>query len=139
MSNHFKLLVMALLLPLALAGCGGGTDCLISSMNVSPQTTIADHNAPPPGNAQAFKARGSVPEGCASPAGTQTPQVDGLTNVVWSVSDTTKVSISNSHDGTFGVATCLGATSDAVTVVANLPAGSNSGRALVASGKLTCN
>ena len=138
MNNHLKLLMLDLLPTLALAGCGGGTDCSILSMNISPQTTAADHNAPPPGNAQAFKARGSVAEGCASEAGAKV-QVDGLTNVVWSVSDTTNVSISNSHDGTFGVATCLGATSGAVNVAANLPADFNSGRALAASGKLTCN
>jgi hypothetical protein len=64
----------------------------------------------------------------------------GLQDVIWMVSDTTNVSISNNtQDGTFATATCLGATSGAATVTSTLPADENHGKGLVSTGQLTCN
>jgi hypothetical protein len=114
-------------------GCGGGTGkCSLSSISVSPATATADHLAVSPTNSQRFLAFGSgLPSGCVS---TQS----NLTNVTWSVSDTTNVSISNSQDQTFGAATCLGATSAPVTVTATLAADLHNGQSVSGTATLTC-
>ena len=122
--------IVVLLLTLAIASCGV---CRTGVVNISPQSVAADHNAPAPGNSAAFTAWGSgAGDGCASTA-------SNLGNVVWSVSDMANVSISNAQDSTYGVATCLGATSGTVTVTATLPADKNHGKTISGSGQLTCN
>ena len=127
-ANSFIPLVIAALL---LAGCGGTRMCKINSINVSPATTTASHTAPPPGNMQQFAAFiASEPAGCAF-------ALSNLQNVTWSVSDTTNVSISNTHDVTYGVATCKGATAGAATVTATVPAGD--GTNVSNTALLTCN
>jgi len=80
----------------------------------------------------AFLAFGGGRSGCAGTAA-------NLSDVVWSVSDTVNVSISNAQDTTYGVATCVGATSGPVTVTATLPAAKNHGKTVSGSGQLTCN
>lgn len=68
--------------------------------------------------------------GCAATA-------SNLTNVSWTVSDTTNVSVTNTN----GIASmkCLGATQGSVTVTATLPASANKGHSLNATDSLTCN
>jgi hypothetical protein len=134
MNNYVTLRLLGLLLALALASCGG--ECFVASMRIDPATSTADHGAPPPGNTQQFLAMGTFTGHCFFPADAQ---FVGMRDVIWSVSDTTNVSISNVADTTFGTATCLGPTSGAVTVTATLPANKNRGRSLVASGQITCN
>lgn len=119
------------LLALIASGCGGNTmpDCSLQQITVSPTSATANHLSSP-GNTQQFLAFGVASPGCAVIQ-------SNLTNVTWSVSDTTNVSISNVHDATFGVATCNAATAGPVTVTANMP--SAKGGNIVATAALTCN
>lgn len=126
-STVLRLLIISLIM--ALAGCGV---CRTVSVNVSPQPAAADHNADPPGNSVAFVAFEGSSGGCANTA-------SNSRNVVWSVSDTANVTISNTDDSSYGVATCVGATSGPVTVTATLPANKNHGKTVSGSGQLTCN
>ena len=129
-TNAFVVITIAALL---MAGCGGTSNpmCKINSINVFPATATANHTAPPPGNMQHFDAFiASEPDGCAFIQ-------SNLTNAVWSVSDTTNVSISNTQDATYGTATCKGATTGAATVTATVPAGDGTNVSKTAS--LTCN
>lgn len=97
--------------------CGTNThDCDLTGVRVSPQSATANHSSPAPANSQQFTAFGEIPEGCAIAQ-------SNLTNVTWSVSDTQDVSISNTHDQTYGLATCINATSGPVTVTGTAPAG----------------
>jgi hypothetical protein len=133
-------LLIALLALAVLAGCGG-TDCSsLMAVSVSPEAATADHSAVPPGNAVQFFAFGVAPSGCFVPAmGTESPiPQSSLHDVTWSVSDPANVSISNTHDATFGTATCLAAAPDAVTVTAGLPADKNHGKALAGTAILNC-
>lgn len=120
------------LFSLLAAGCGGHTtppDCSLQQITVSPLSATANHLSSP-GNTQQFLAFGMASPGCAVIQ-------SNLTNVTWSVSDTTNVSISNVHDITFGVATCKAATAGPVTVTASMP--SAKGGNIVATASLTCN
>jgi len=138
MTNHVTLRLFGLLLVLALASCGSD-ECTVASMSIDPQAGSADHNALPPNNAVQFFADANYVGKCVVPAPMNTPGRRGLQDVLWTVSDTVNVSISNVQDPTFGTATCLGPTSGAATVTANLPAGKNRGKQLVATGLITCN
>jgi hypothetical protein len=131
-----RYLPLVLLWLFALTACGGH-DCFFTSIAVIPPTAVADHSAAPPANSQQFVWIGDVRPGCVSLAAVTTPQVI-LRDVVWSVSDSTKVSISN-EAATYGLATCLAATATPVTVTATLPGAKNHGRALTATAMLTCN
>ena len=134
MNCGVSLRLLALSLALALTNCGGRNDCLVVLLDVGPESGIADHSAPPPGNAQQFLAIGEFAGSCAVPA-----VFPPMQDVTWSVSDTAHVTISNTRDITFGTATCLNATSGPVDVTATLPANKNFGRTVSATGKLTCN
>lgn len=129
--------LLGLSLALLLASCGN-EQCTVASMTLDPQTASADHNAAPPGNAQQFFSDGTLVGKCTVPA-PMTPIRRGLQDVVWTVSDTVNVSVSNVKDSTFGTATCLGPTSGAATVTATLPADKNHGKGLVATGTIICN
>lgn len=117
-------------------GCGGKSStpvCKLTAINVSPGTATINHTAVPPGNTQhfdAFAASSTPVLGCFEALG-------NLQTATWSVSDTTNVSISNVHDGTFGTATCKAATSGAATVTATVPVGDGTSVSNTAS--LTCN
>lgn len=137
MRIHGTVRLLTLLLVLAFTSCGNN-ECMVVSMVVDPQTGVADHNAAPPGNELQFFSDGTFSSSCpAMPMGT--PVRRGLQDVIWTVSDTTNVSISNVKDTTFGTSTCLGPTSGAATVTATLPADNNHGKGLVATGQITCN
>ncbi len=132
MSTQQKALtvVASVVLMFPLAGCG--SSCFFGALSVSPPNATADHAAAPPGNQQRFLAFGTdLPPGCAAIA-------SNLPNVTWSVSDQSKVGISNAQDQTFGVATCLGTTTAPVTVTATLPPGLNNGRNATGTATLTC-
>jgi hypothetical protein len=120
MQSCRNILVVLVLYLFTLAGCGS-VECSFVAVNVTPQSGAADHNSGPPENLQHFDSWGAVSQGCVTPA-------SNLLNVTWSVSDTVNASISNTRDATFGTATCLNSTSDAVTVTATLPASANHGR-----------
>lgn len=131
MIRNLALIALVLSLGLVLPGCGG--TCRTQSVRVMPQSDTADHNSAPPGDSVAFTAWGSGGgSGCSSTAA-------NLGTVVWSVSDTVNVSISNAQDVTFGVATCVGPTSGPVTITATLPADKNAGKTVSGSAQLTCN
>lgn len=123
------------LLYFAIMGCGGKSPitlaCKITAINVFPAGATISHAVPPPGNTQHFDAFASaVTSGCVVTQG-------NLTTAVWSVSDTTNISISNVQGATFGTATCNGATSGPATVTATVPAGDGTNVTNTAS--LTCN
>ena len=125
----------ACLLYFATMGCGGKSPitlaCKITAINVFPASATISHTAPPPGNAQHFDAFASaVTPGCVV-------SQSNLTTAVWSVSDTTNISISNVQGATFGTATCNGATSGPATVTATVPAGDGTNVTNTAS--LACN
>jgi len=126
------LLALPLAFAVACSADGGGDPCSpIPGARVSPQSATVDHQAAPPGNSQQFFAFAVASPGCVAPH-------SNLLNVTWSVSDMTNVNISNAKDGTFGTATCIGATSGPVTITATLPAGANNGQSVKGTAALTC-
>jgi hypothetical protein len=129
-----KLAIAILLVLLAVVGCGGSPKspgCFITGMNVSPATATVNHVAAAPGNSQQFAAfETSAPDGCAF-------ALSSLQTVTWTVSDTVNASISNTHDATYGVATCIHAAVAPITVTATTPP-SNPVQ-VTAAAPLTCN
>ena len=108
-----------------LASCGGYDNSCAITAAVTPATTTADHNASTPGNQAQFSIKSAVTGNCplvADKIGT------------WSTSDTVTVTISNQAP-TQGLATCVSATSDPVTITNN---GNFRGHAIT-SATLTCN
>jgi hypothetical protein len=113
-----------LLLPVFIAGSGahsnldGHCPTPAPTLVVSPPSATVDHGAAPPGNSEQFTATFEylhVPPGCA--ISNVQPK---LTNVIWSLSDSTNATISNAQDSTYGVATCTGASASTITVTATL-------------------
>ena len=118
-----------------LSGCGGTSmtsGCKITAIDVTPATASADHAAPAPGNTQHFDAliASVTPKTCTFITG-------NLFDVVWSVSDSVNVSISNAQDPTRGTATCKGATVGAITVTATRS--ESDGTKVSDTASLTCN
>jgi hypothetical protein len=111
MRRNLFLGVMGLLC-LGVAGCGS-SKCVVTGITVSPASGTANHTAGAPGNQQAFNAFLNN-GGCVAPGGGTLAR---LTDVVWSSSDPTAVSVSNTAGATYGVATCLSAASS-VTITA---------------------
>lgn len=130
-----KVLVPPLLLiPLIAlsAGCGGHSspDCSFVALFVSPSTATADHLAAAPGNKISFVAGNATPAGCI-------PQPEPLRlDLKWSVSDPTNVSIGNTPNVDYGVATCMNAAPAPVTVTASGPNGL--GATITGTATLTC-
>jgi hypothetical protein len=131
--------VTSLLLLLAVffsIGCADGAlnanpRCFITGMNVSPATATIDHTAAPPANSQQFAAfQTSAPSGCAF-------ALSNLQTVTWTLSDPVNASISNTHDATYGRATCINAAPAPITVTGTVPAGNGSN--VTATAALTCN
>ncbi len=115
-----------------LSGCGSQTVCPGPTLSVSPTTATADHISAPPGNQQQFHAYsgpGAAVSGCAQ------AQVIAELTPQWTVSDTVHVTISSAQN-TNGLATCLGSTTGAATVIASIVGTSGSVTKLTAS--LTC-
>ena len=77
--------------------------------SVTPATAVADHAAAAPGNQQQFTfPLTALPTGCA--------QAQFMLLPTWVSSDPVNAPISNTPGATFGVATCVGATTVPVTI-----------------------
>jgi hypothetical protein len=115
------------------AGCGGHSspDCSVAlALAVAPPTATADHLAAAPGNKISFVASDQPPAGCP-------PQPSPLRlDLKWSVSDSTNVSIGNTPNVDYGVATCINATPTPVTVTASGPNGL--GATITGTATITC-
>ena len=116
-----------------LAGCGAASPIcnMTDVLEVSPATATADHSATPPGNQQQFSAV-LAPTG---PPGCPIPQVVLLVYPTWTNPAPLAISISSAQDKTNGLATCLKATTGAVTLTATTGTGLTAQSKTVA---LTC-
>ena len=124
-----------LLLPMVAgsAGCGGHSapDCSIAvALFVAPNVATADHLAAAPGNKISFVGGNVLPDGCP-------PQPGPLRlDLKWSVSDSTNVSIGNTPNVDYGVATCINTTPSPVTVTATGP--NKNGATIAGTASLAC-
>jgi hypothetical protein len=129
----FLLFVLPLLFIAGSTGCGGRSspDCSIATaLAIAPTTATADHLAAAPGNKISFVAGNALPNGCP-------PQPGPLRqDLKWSVSDPANVSIGNTLNVDYGVATCINATPAPVTVTASGP--NRLGATITGSSSLTC-
>jgi len=134
-AQRFSLSFLLPLLLMALsAGCGGHStpaDCSVAvALSVAPSTATADHLAAPPGNKISFVASDQPPAGCPP-----TPGPIRL-DLQWSVSDPANVTIGNTQNVDYGVATCTHATPAPVTITAT---GANTrGATIMGTATLTC-
>lgn len=126
------LLVIASLIVL-ITGCGSSIDCSVAkALDVSPQTATANHAAAPPGNQVSFVASDAPPASFCPP----TPGPIRM-DVKWSVSDPVNVTIGNTLNVDYGVATCKNATAGPITVTAT---GTNKrGATITGTAQLMCN
>lgn len=103
------------------AGCGGTAappppDCSTAvALGIVPNSGAADHLAAPPGNKVSFFASDVLPDGCIPRPGPIRQDLH------WTVSDTANVSIGNTVNVDYGVATCINAAPAPVTVTATGP------------------
>lgn len=112
-------------------GCGGQQNCELTALLVSPSSATADHSVSSPGNQVQFFA-GPVMKGqCAVPA------CVNCLGQTWTVSDNLDVSIGNNANDN-GTATCLAATTGAVTITATAPASNKSTKTVSGTATLTC-
>lgn len=122
------LVVTALLISV---GCGGQQNCELTALLVSPSSATADHSVSSPGNQVQFFA-GPVMKGqCAVPA------CVNCLGQTWTASDNLDVSISNNASDN-GTATCLAATTGAVTITATAPVSTKSNKTVSGTATLTC-
>jgi hypothetical protein len=125
--------LLSLLLIALSAGCGGHSapDCSVAmALFVAPDAATADHLAAAPGNKITYVGGNIPPAGCP-------PQPSPLRlDLKWSVSDSTNVSIGNTPNVDYGVATCINATPAPVTVTASGPNGL--GATITGTATLTC-
>jgi hypothetical protein len=124
--------LLSLLIALS-AGCGGHSapDCSVAvALGVVPNTATADHLAAAPGNKISFFGSDVLPDGCIPQPG------PFRTDLKWSVSDTANVSIGNTPNVDYGVATCINATPSPATVTATGP--NRLGATMTGSSTLTC-
>src|SRR5262249_42361992 len=108
------------LLIVSSAGCGGSPkpDCGVAiALAVAPPTATADHAAAPPGNKIQFVALDAIPPGCRPTPGPAVPRQD----LKWTVSEPANVTIGNTPNVDYGLATCNNATAGTVTVTASGP------------------
>lgn len=124
--------LMPLFLIAGNSGCGGTSapDCSVAvGLAVAPLTATADHVAAAPGNKISFVAGDLPPAGCPP-----TPGPLRL-DLKWSVSDPANVTIGNTPNVDYGVATCVNATQP-VTVTAT---GTNkNGATIIGTATLAC-
>lgn len=127
------LLLPALTLILLSAGCGGSSppDCSTAlALGVLSSSPAADHLAAPPGNKVSFFGFDVLPAGCPPTPGPIRPDLH------WTVSDTANVTIGNTANVDYGVATCINATPAPATVTAT---GTNQrGATISGTATLTC-
>jgi hypothetical protein len=130
--KHRLLLTMTIASVLVAAGCGSSDGaCDVIGLNIAPTTASVDHLAAAPANTQQFIATSKVGPSC--PAVTAAIRRD----VMWSVSNAA-ATISNVNDTTYGVATCVATSANAITVTATLPADKNNGMQVSGTASLTC-
>ena len=134
-SYAFYLLFFLLISPIVVnTGCGGTAppNCgLALGLAVAPPSITLDHLAAPPGNSVTFVGADTVPKGCIPPPGPI------RLDLHWTVSDTANVTIGNTKNVDYGLATCVHATPVPATVTAT---GTNSrGDTISGTATLTCN
>jgi hypothetical protein len=126
------LLVLMLCTLLGCAG-GGNQSCVTQTvLSVGPTSGTADHSAAAPGNQQQFVATTSA--GTSTP-GCAVPLVIAQVNASWTTSDPLDTQISSGPLPSNGLATCINATSQPVTVTATYTAGTTT---LTRIATLTC-
>jgi hypothetical protein len=117
---------------LLLTACGGNAtpNGCIQSIDIEPGPAAADHTASPPGNQVTFRAT-LLNQGSNCPL---RPTVIGDVDANWATSDTVNTAITNQKTdvGTNGLATCVNATANPVTITASTAGG------LKSSTTLTC-
>jgi len=132
--RSFLLIALTSILLISNTGCGGHSqpDCsVVLALTVAPQTATADHLAASPGNKITFVGANDTVPGCIP-----TPGPIRL-DLNWSVSDTTNVTIGNTANVDYGVATCVHATPSPATVTAT---GTNRlGATIHGTATLACN
>jgi len=134
MAKCFMFAALLIAAVMLYAGCGTTNhDCSLTAFSISPSTATADHTAAAPGNSVPFFAGPVLPKGCV----VAIPACVNCWGQTWTVTDSVNVSISNNPSDN-GTATCLGATSGAVTVTASLSVAGKSTRTVTGSASLTC-
>lgn len=132
--RSFLVLVLTSIMFIWITGCGGHSqpDCtVVLGLTVAPQTATADHLAASPGNKISFVGSNSIVPGCIP-----TP-VPLRLDLHWSVSDSANVTIGNTQNVDYGVATCIHATPSPATVTAT---GTNRlGTTISGTATLSCN
>jgi len=93
-----------------LTGCGGNSnpDCTVTALNLLPLSGAANHLSASPGNPvqfAGFDSLQSLPPGCSTVAIAQASRVD----LKWAVSDAVNVTMGNTQNVDYGVATCVNA------------------------------
>jgi hypothetical protein len=127
------LLLLFLLLIAFIAGCGGSStpDCTTAvALGILPSPATADHSAASPGNQVQFLGFDTLPAGCEPLPGPIRPDLK------WTVSDPVNVSIGNTQNVDYGLATCKNATAAAVTVTATGP--NSKDATITGTSALTC-
>jgi len=117
-----------------LLGCAApqNPSCNLSSVfAVGPTSATADHSATPPGNQAQFQATVSP---YSSVPGCPVPQYILLLQPTWSLSDPLDAQIS-SAPGTNGLATCMNAAANPITVTATY---TSNGTTQTKTATLTC-
>ena len=132
MERHLKLASLLVAAVLISTGCGDANrDCNLTALSVAPRIASADHTAAASGNQVQFFAGPVTPKVCATAA------CVNCWGQTWTVSDPVNVSISNNANDN-GTATCLGATSGAVTVTATVQDAGKSTQTVTGAATLTC-
>ena len=118
-----------------LLSCGSQPDCsTVSVLRVGPTNAAADHMAKAPDNAVQFTA--FVGQSLVHPQNAcGVPTIAAAVKPTWTVSDPTNVTISSAEDATNGLATCVGATTNPVTVTGTTRGSSG---AITATATISC-
>lgn len=147
MKSHFEhyslfsvpfIFLVCMMVAAGLTGCGGSSnpDCTVTSLNLAPPSGTANHLSASPGNKvqfAGFDSLQSLPSGCVTVAITQASRPD----LKWTVSDAANVTIGNTQNVDYGVATCVNAAPGPVTVTASGLNGK--GATITGTASLTCN
>jgi hypothetical protein len=131
-----RIVLAALTVATITSGCGGRTtDCTVTSLKLQPSTASADHLAVSPGNKVQFLGFDNLttlPAGCFTVAVLQAPRSD----LKWVSSDPVNVSVGNTQNVDYGLATCNNSTSSPVTITATGPNSTNA--TISGTATLTC-
>ena len=128
---------LSAVLALGLMGCAATQNptsgcSLTNVLSVGPTAATADHAATAPGNQAQFQAT-LAPH--ASAPGCPVPQYIALVDATWTLSDPLDAQISSAANSTNGLASCVNAASNPITVTATY---SVSGVMQTQSATLTC-